>query len=46
VVSGKLVLNPNVGRAYWNDCDADLTLVEYNIVNLSGIRAIDTELAS
>src|SRR5258708_21390531 len=34
VVCGKLVLNPNAGRAYWNDFDVDLTLVEYNIVHL------------
>jgi two-component system response regulator ChvI len=31
---GKLVLNPNVSRAYWNDFDVGLTLVEYNIVYL------------
>jgi two-component system, OmpR family, response regulator ChvI len=34
VVCGKLVLNPNVGRASWNDRDAGLTLSEYNIVHL------------
>jgi two-component system response regulator ChvI len=34
VVCGKLVLNPNVSRAYWNDFDVGLTLVEYNIVDL------------
>jgi two-component system, OmpR family, response regulator ChvI len=34
VVCGKLVLNPNVSRAYWNDFDVGLTLVEYNIVYL------------
>ena len=34
VVCGKLVLNPNVSRAYWNDSDVGLTLVEYNIVHL------------
>src|ERR1700730_11011497 len=32
-VCGKLVLNPNVGRAYWNDLDVGLTLGEYNIVH-------------
>ena len=39
VVCGKLVLNPNVGRAHWNDCDVGLTLVEYNIVNLLASKA-------
>jgi two-component system response regulator ChvI len=39
VVCGKLVLNPNVGRAYWNDCDAGLTLVEYKIVHLLASNA-------
>jgi two-component system, OmpR family, response regulator ChvI len=34
VVCGKLVLNPNVGRAYWNDSDVGLTLIEYNTVHL------------
>ena len=34
VVCGKLVLNPNAGRAYWNDFDVGLTLSEYNIVQL------------
>src|SRR5450631_259031 len=34
VVCGKLVLNPNVSRAYWNDGDVGLTLGEYNIVHL------------
>ena len=34
VVCGKLVLNPNVSRAYWNISDVGLTLVEYNIVHL------------
>src|SRR5437879_5414712 len=31
IVCGKLLLNPNVGRAYWNDRDVGLTLGEYNI---------------
>jgi two-component system response regulator ChvI len=39
VVCGKLVLNPNVGRAYWNDSDVGLTLVEYNIVHLLASNA-------
>ena len=34
VVCGKLVLNPNVRRAYWNDRDVGLTLTEYNVVQL------------
>src|SRR5258708_4439694 len=34
VVCGKLVLNPNVSRAYWNISDVGLTLVEYNIIHL------------
>ena len=34
VVCGKLVLNPNVSRAYWNDSDVGLTLIEYKIVHL------------
>jgi two-component system, OmpR family, response regulator ChvI len=34
VVCGKLVLNPNVRRASWNDRDLGLTLSEYNIVHL------------
>ena len=39
VVCGKLVLNPNVSRAYWNDIDVSLTLVEYNIVHLLASNA-------
>jgi two-component system response regulator ChvI len=39
VVCGKLVLNPNVSRAYWNDFDVGLTLVEYNIVDLLASNA-------
>jgi two-component system, OmpR family, response regulator ChvI len=38
-VCGKLVLNPNVGRAYWNDRDVGLTLGEYNIVHLLASKA-------
>jgi two-component system response regulator ChvI len=34
IVCGKLLLNPNVGRAYWKDIDVGLTLTEYNIVHL------------
>ena len=36
VVCGKLILNPNVRRAYWNDSDVGLTMVEYNIVHQIG----------
>ena len=39
VVCGKLVLNPNVSRAYWNDVDVGLTLVEYNIAHLLASNA-------
>jgi two-component system response regulator ChvI len=39
VVCGKLVLNPNVRRAYWNDSDVGLTMVEYNIVHLLASNA-------
>jgi two-component system response regulator ChvI len=39
VVCGKLVLNPNAGRAYWNDFDVGLTLGEYNIVHLLASNA-------
>src|SRR4030081_955125 len=39
VVCGKLVLNPNVSRAYWNDFDVGLTLGEYNIVHLLASNA-------
>ena len=39
VVCGKLVLNPNVRRASWNDRDAGLTLGEYNIVHLLASNA-------
>jgi two-component system response regulator ChvI len=34
MVCGKLVLNPNAGRAHWNNFDVDLTIGEYNIVHL------------
>jgi two-component system response regulator ChvI len=39
VVCGKLVLNPNVSRAYWNDSDVGLTFGEYNIVHLLASNA-------
>jgi two-component system, OmpR family, response regulator ChvI len=34
LVSGKLVLRPNISRAYWNGADVGLTVGEYNIVQL------------
>jgi two-component system response regulator ChvI len=34
LVSGKLVLNPSVNRAYWGDADVNLTLTEYKVVEL------------
>ena len=39
IVCGKLLLNPNVGRAYWNDRDVGLTLGEYNIVHFLASNA-------
>jgi two-component system, OmpR family, response regulator ChvI len=39
VVCGKLVLNPNVSRAYWNDRDVGLTLGEYKVVHLLASKA-------
>ena len=39
VVCGKVVLNPNVSRAHWNDSDVGLSLVEYNIVHLLTSKA-------
>ncbi|HUE19990.1 MAG TPA: response regulator transcription factor [Stellaceae bacterium] len=31
---GKLVLRPDASRAYWADHDVDLTVTEFNIINL------------
>ena len=39
IICGKLLLNPNVGRAYWNDQDVGLTLCEYKIVHLLASNA-------
>jgi two-component system response regulator ChvI len=39
IVCGQLLLNPNVGRAYWKDTDVGLTLVEYNIIHLLTAKA-------
>ena len=34
MICGKLLLRPDVSRAYWKDVDLDLSLGEYNIVHL------------
>ena len=34
MICGKLLLRPDVGRAYWQDADLDLTLGEYYVVHL------------
>jgi two-component system response regulator ChvI len=34
MICGKLLLRPDVSRAYWNDVDLGLTVGEYNIVYL------------
>jgi two-component system response regulator ChvI len=34
MICGKLLLRPDVSRAYWKDADLSLTLGEYNIVHL------------
>ena len=34
MICGKLLLRPDVSRAYWKDADLGLTLGEYNIVHL------------
>jgi two-component system response regulator ChvI len=34
MICGKLLLRPDVSRAYWDDVDLGLTLGEYNIVRL------------
>src|SRR6267154_710093 len=39
IICGKLVLRPDVSRAYWNQVDVDLTLGEYNIVHLLESKA-------
>jgi two-component system, OmpR family, response regulator ChvI len=39
VLCGKLVLDPNVSRAYWNDRDVGLTLGEYKVVHLLASKA-------
>ena len=39
LVYGKLVLNPNVSRAHWNDRDVGVTLIEYKVVHLLASNA-------
>lgn len=39
VESGPLHLNPDVGRAYWNESEVNLTLTEFRIVNYLARRA-------
>lgn len=39
VESGPLQLNPDVGRAYWNGAEVNLTLTEFRIVNYLARRA-------
>jgi two-component system response regulator ChvI len=39
MICGKLVLRPDVSRAYWRDADLGLTLGEYNIVHLLASKA-------
>lgn len=34
MICGKLLLRPEIGRAYWEDADLGLSLGEYNIVHL------------
>ena len=36
---GKLLLRPDIGRAYWKDADLGLTLGEYNIIYLLASNA-------
>jgi two-component system response regulator ChvI len=39
MICGKLLLRPDVSRAYWKDVDVGLTLGEYNIVHLLASNA-------
>jgi two-component system response regulator ChvI len=39
MICGKLVLRPDVSRAYWRDADLGLTLGEYKIVHLLASKA-------
>jgi two-component system response regulator ChvI len=34
MICGKLLLRPDIGRAYWQDVDLGFTLGEYNVVHL------------
>ena len=38
MICGKLLLRPDISRAYWKDADLDLTLGEYNIVHLLAVE--------
>jgi two-component system, OmpR family, response regulator ChvI len=38
MICGRLRLSPKISRAYWNDVDVELTLGEYNIVQLLASR--------
>jgi two-component system response regulator ChvI len=42
VICGKLILRPDVSRAYWKDADLDLTVGEYNIVHLLASKWVGT----
>jgi two-component system, OmpR family, response regulator ChvI len=37
--NGRLLLRPRVGRAYWDEVDAGLTVSEFNIVRLLAAQA-------
>jgi two-component system response regulator ChvI len=39
MICGKLLLRPDISRAYWKDVDVGLTLGEYNIVHLLASNA-------
>jgi two-component system, OmpR family, response regulator ChvI len=39
MICGKLLLRPDLSRAYWKDADLDLTLGEYNILHLLASNA-------
>jgi two-component system response regulator ChvI len=39
IACGKLVLKPEISRAYWNGVDVDLTIGEYKIVHLLATSA-------
>jgi two-component system, OmpR family, response regulator ChvI len=43
MICGKLLLRPDVSRAYWKDADLDLTLGEYSIVHLLAQTSASTQ---